>query len=269
MKLLKLNLLSLFILILVPIFGAEGEEAQTDEGDDQDLEKSLDEQLDLLQKSKSNEDEDVKEMMKNPEKRKKAMKYMKEYEDEGDDEGDDDEDKDKMKGKKKKDKMKKSIDLDDAIEEHEDVIDANPILKSFVSVLEKLGNSFDILKSEVQDLKEVSEKNEVISKSMKDAIVTEGEMIKSLKSEIENVSAAPKKVKGVFNANTLLKKSFETEEENQTPTLNNGVVKAFLIKSAQEKKVTFNEFAKWEQGGYNYNALSPQTLQLIKSEFQK
>ena len=106
--------------------------------EDEDLKKSLNENLETMDELlKYNTKTQLREMMKNAKYRKMMADEMKNYkEDEEEDE---------------ENEVKKS--LDDVIESNEEVIDAVPVLKSFVEVLEKATDKIGSLTQEVNELK--------------------------------------------------------------------------------------------------------------------
>lgn len=221
--------------------------------DDNDLQKSLNENLEAmtnLMKSKS--DHEIREMMKDEKMRKKMKKCMKEYED--DDEEEENEEKSKMK------KSFKNI-----VSENEEVIDAVPVLKAFVDVLSNVVDGYQMIKSEIADLKGSNEQIMDIQKSFSEVMSSGSEMIKSMQGSLEKVGSAPLPRKGVINKSDLLQKSFgeqsnEKNESKYTPA----EIKNALLKSAQEKEISGGVLTKYELSHYNPAMVDNVTMSKIQ-----
>lgn len=237
--------------------------------EDVDLQKSLDDDLekmnDLIKSKKTLTKEDVQEYMKNKKNKNLFKEYMKgeKNEDEDEDEGEDEE---KMKGKKKN--MKKS--LDDICEEHDEVIDAVPVLKSFSKILEKLGNKFEKIESSLSNLQKSFDENQELQKSFAGVMNSQSELIKSVNSEIKIIGNTPNQRKGKVTTKDLLKSSLDNDFTPKSKLSGASVemVKGILLKSVQSKEFSSNSLSKWELSGYNLGSLNKQELSFIESKLQ-
>lgn len=247
----------------------------------EDLKKALDDNLaaieENLKKSKGKDDEDLKEMMKDKGTRKKLKEALSEYDDEDDedeegedkgrermgDDGDDDED-DQEEAPKGKSKMRKSI--ESLVDADEEIIDAVPVLKSFLSIVSKQAEVIEDLSAQVQDLRKSFTEGLELQKSIAAGVKSEGALLKSLADEIdsfgEEVPATPKGK--LTPEGSTLEKSFRDKEGN-VKTYHVPTVQQILMKSFQEtgNQALQKEISKWELSRYNMNMLSPATLAMV------
>lgn len=251
-----------------------------------DLKKALEDNLSAieenLQKSKKSPSE-LKEMMKDKGTRKKAREALSEYEDDDEDdeegeenekekmgdEGDDDSDDADDKGFGGKRKMKKSI--ESLVDDNEEIIDAVPVLKSFLSIVSRQAEVIEDLSSQVSDLKKSFDESMDLQKSIAAGVKSEGDLLKSLSDEIDSFGAeVPAAPKGqIIPQGSVLEKSFKDREGN-TKTYSVPVVQQILLKSFQESgnAALQKEIAKWEMSRYDMRMLSPATLAIVDRNLQ-
>jgi len=221
-----------------------------------ELQKSLEQNINDLDDILKARSDDYEEKMKDPKWRAKMKNMIEKAEkmtDEGEDEGEDDEDEKEEKGKGK---MKKS--LDDVVSENEEIIDAVPVLKSFVKVLEGLTNT-------VEQLQKSLEENNDFQKSLAKVALDESKLIKSISDEVEKIAKQPLPVKGKISKEQILNKSFGEETGSMVPSRGDlESVKSILLKSVQDGELSSMEISKWEMYNYNMQALSPKALSVIE-----
>lgn len=266
MKNIKFFLTSLFSLLFSQFKAAE------EEVDEKDLAKSLSDSLsemeDLL---KSSEGESTEDLLKTKEGRDILKAKLKEADDDEDDEDDDEE---AMKGSKYGKKMKKS--MDDFTGEYGDVVDANEVLKSFVSVVEENAKATAALFKSVEAISTKMGESEKLMKSMALVTSNEAELIKSMNETFEKIGSKSTGIKGAITVteDESLFKSLQTndEEKKVTPAdafsiMNDDLQKAQedgnfdLIKSCQ------GAITRYEMSGFNPSTL-PKTVIKKLSEKQ-
>jgi len=244
---------------------AEDEVLEKDE-----LQKSLDDNLAALDATlKSGTETSIDDMLKSKSARKKIKAKLDEYEedddneDEDEDEGsDDDEDEDKEEAASKK-KMKKS--LKDVVEANEEVIDAVPVLKSFVDL-------FKSFIDEVAELRKANVENTTIVKSLSSTIVAEGAMLKSINEEIHNIGEMPTPVKGKVSKEDILEKSFSdevTKEVDMLKSLPVSRIQDELLAGHSEGSISANAVSKYELSGYNLAAMPVKDLNALRARISK
>jgi hypothetical protein len=231
---------------------------QTEETEDVNLQKSLDDQLssmnDLIKSKKTYTEDEMKEMMKD----KKVQEYMKENGYVKKDEEDEEDEEEKMK------KSLESID-----EEHGEVIDAIPVLKSFSKVLETISKQVQKVEGTVANLQKSMDDNIDLQKSFGGVIGAQSELIKSINDEIEALGNVPGKVKGVISQKDLFKSALaddDAENKSKLSSANVEKIRNVLIKSAQEKEISALSVGKWEQTGYDMSVFSKAELETIESK---
>jgi hypothetical protein len=227
---------------------------------DVDLQKSLDDQLasmnGLIKSKKASYTEDeVQEMMKD----KKVQEYMKKNGYEKKDDHDDE----------SEEGMKKSI-VDDIYDEHSEVIDAIPVLKSFSKVLESLSGQVQKIGGAIEDLQKSIDEEQNLQKSFGGVISAQSALIKSISEEIETLGNEPNQVKGKVNQKDLFKSTLHDSGDQESKIMKASVkqVKSVLLKSFSdgENWVSTNAVAKWEQSGYNLSAFTPEQIEKIESK---
>jgi hypothetical protein len=229
---------------------------------DQDLQKSLDDNLEqmnnLLKSKKSLSKEEVDEMMKNPKNKSLFKEYMKSDKEEKD-EDDDEENEDG-------EKMKKSF--DDIYEDHNEVIDAVPVLKSFSKILETLAKRTLKIETAFNNLQKSFEDNLELQKSFGSVIATQSELLKSMNDEIEIIGNTPNKVKGKIDQKDLFKSKLDDDNQVQSKVVGANVtkIKDVLLKSFQEGKIGSTKIARWEQQGYDLSVFNKEELSEIESK---
>ncbi len=241
-------------------------EVGTEEVVDESLQKSLDKSLGVMQDliKSTPEEDDVNELMKSAAGRAKMKKKMAEYDNEEEDDDDDDEKKKKMCGgdHKKTKKMKKSF--DEVIEANDEVIDAVPVLKSFVETMSKTLEVLGSISGEISELKKSQDTIQNLQKSMGTVLAGSTELIKSFSAEVEEIAEQAEPVKGVKTKIEVLNKSFNGGEEKEESTLPSPeVLGEALQKSFQAGEINGLEISKWEMSNYNPTVLSPKTIQAV------
>ena len=222
------------------------QETQKPEDNKDDLKKSVDESIQKMNdlvKSKGSET-DVKELMKNPAMRKKMKKAMKEYED-SDEEEDDDEEMDAKKS------------LDSVIEANEELIDAAPVLKSFIGIIDSAISEITELRKSINDIKDSQEEANEIQKSFCEVIKGTSDLVKSMEENFETVGNQPKQRKGVLNKSEIqTQERFEKsgDGERNVP-INLHPYKGLMLKSAQEGKLESGLLGKVELAGFDIRRL--------------
>jgi hypothetical protein len=261
-----MKFLKRMFFVLGAVKGAEEENTEVET----DLTKSLDENLKAMEDLKKSkvDDESFKELMKDKKSRKKMKEMMDEYE--KDDEDDDDEDMDDKddddKGKKKKKGMKKS--LEDSVEENEDVIDAVPVLKSFVTTLNAMAEKMETLEKSIGELKESQDVSQKFQKSMANVVESEAKLVKSMNDMFTNFGKRIPAPKGVIGKNYLLNKSFGNEQQVQ-PKYNREQVRVALLKSFEDKEISSKVVSVWEMSGYNTAAIPAREMAIIQKNLPK
>lgn len=243
------------------------EQTIEDQGLDQDLQKSLDDNLnemnDLLKSKKSYSKDDMKEMMKNPKNRKLAHEFMKGYgKEEGDDDDDDD---DKMKGKKKNN-IKKSF--DDILNEHDEVVDAVPVLKSFCDILEGFGERLAGIEKSNSELQKSIEDNYDLQKSFGGVIGAQSVLIKSISEDLDLIGGSPNPVKGKLTQSDLIKSRLDDSPKSSSKLqgASREVLRDALLKSFKAGEMDSKSISKWEQSGYDASVFSKSELSTIESK---
>ena len=241
-----------------PTTSAEDTEVTKD-----DLQKSLDANLAALDANlKVTSDESIEELLKSEKSRKKIKEKLDEYEkgeddedeeDEEEDEEKEEEDEEEMKGKGKKKGMKKS--LDDTTAVNEEIIDAVPVLKSFVEVLGAFASRLDEVSQTVSELRKSQEDGMEIQKSVGAVLKSTGELLKSMNEDLEAIGATPLPAKGIVKKSQVLEKSFGEEGEDLQKSYPLSIVRDTLLKSVQEGTISANAVAKWELARYDINAI--------------
>ena len=240
---------------------------KTEASEDEDLQKSLDMALDGMSdliKAKT-DDTSLREMCKDSGTRKKLMKMMKEYakDDDADDEGDEDE------GTEEEDsKMKKS--LDEAVEGSEEVIDAVPVLKSFVEVLHTIVQDFSELKKSFNDLSEKQGQTLEIQKSFSSVLEANSNLIKSVSGIAIAEGEKPNKVKGTtLDSGDVLKKSFNGDKDGEKgpSKISLSAVKNELLKSFKDGEIDSKVISKWEMSNYDMKVLPENVLIGLQKKF--
>ncbi len=239
---------------------------QDSEDLDKDLQKSLDDNLEemnsLIKAKKTYSEDDMKEMMKSKKNRGLFKEYMKEHEK-------DDENDDENESENKNEKMKKSF--ENIYNDHDEIIDAVPVLKSFCEVLEDFGKKLNKIEKTNENLQKSLDDNFELQKSFGSVMASQSELIKSINEDIEEIGNTPLPVKGKVNQRDLFKSALD---DNNVPTSKLSVasindVKEILLKSFQEKEISGNSIAKWEQGGYNMAIFNKKELSHIESKLSK
>lgn len=248
MKQIQSLLIAIASALLLPIRGSE------DKGDlATDLMKSLDELEAQLEKSekkeskKEDDKEDSDEDEKDEEDDKKSEKEDEDESEDDEDESDDHEDKEtpaeekaeeKAEKKGKKKDLKKSI--DDAVSAHAELVDANEVLKSFVSVLSKTQEAIERLEAKFAVQEEMT-------KSLASVVSKSTRLLKSTKEEVAQIGSAPVETKG--------KKEALAKSEEAKPKVTHAVVRDLMIKSFQDGKIRGEELSRWEISGYKFEYL--------------
>lgn len=233
------------------------------ENEDKDLQKSLDDNLetmnDLLKSKKTYSKEDMKEMMKDKKNRSFLKEYMK---NDDDDEGDDED----GKKKKEKEKMKKSF--DDIHSEHDEIIDAVPILKSFSKVLEDFGKKLQKIEVATSDLQKSFDDNYDLQKSFGGVISSQSDLIKSIGDNLETIGNTPNRIKGKIGQQDLLKSDLDNDSQKSSKisTTSLDKVKDVLLKSFHDGEISSKKIAKWEQSRYNFEVFDNKELSIIESK---
>jgi len=248
------------ILFLLSNFSGSDNEPEKD-GEDKDLKKALDDNLEALSKSLEEQgaDDNLQELLKTEEGRKKVEEMLKSTKKKDDEEEEDDEDDDEeyMSGKGK---MKKSF--DDEIEEHEDVINAIPIVKSFAEIVGKLVDKFEKLEKSIKVMEDKREKQTEIMKNMGNVIAASSELIKSTNDTIESIGETPQQIPGKKGEEKVRETFLKSEDGNK---ITHAQIKNALIKGMEAGKINSGEITRWEISHYNINQLSADTQALVKS----
>jgi hypothetical protein len=230
------------------------------EGDNEkDLQKSLDENLDklntLMKSKKKLSKKEVEEMMKDKENKKLFKEYMKDGEEEDDDE---EEEEDK--------KVKKSF--DEIEDNHGEVIDAIPVLKSFLDAITEVAKKINKIEGKVETLVKSFDDDAEIRKSVNDVISSQSALIKSINEDIKVIGNQPLKVKGKITQQDLIKSDLDNDNLSLKKSVTISTIKNVLMKSFQDNEITAGLISKWEMSGYNMNVFSKNQLALIESKLK-
>lgn len=302
-----------FFLYISYLFASlSGGETDEGEGDKEDLQKSLDSALEVMSDLvKSNgEDSSIRELMSNPKSYSKMKQMMKDFDGDEPDEEEMKKRREHMKkhgsmkgymkgGKEKKggeymdaphegietkkknpslpthDYMETHKSLDDAISEHEEVIDAVPAFKAFTNVLASVVNDMALIKSSIDEMSQTQDENSEIVKSLANVTSLSSKLIKSTEERLQSIGNTPLPIKGQrFNpapGNSssgagVLTKSFAGEDgEEARKTFSIHAVKNALMKGLEEKKISSNTISKWELSRYNPEVIPPAEQEFVKS----
>lgn len=239
-------------------------------GDDGDeVMKSFDLQMDeleLLLKSKDS-DEDDQPSFFDKEKMKVDEDEDDSDEDEEEDEEDEDEKEEKSKGKKKSEKMcgKMKKSMGSFIEDYDEVLDGNEILKSFTSTMETMIDVVSNLTSRLDSVENKIDKSNQIVKSVGSVVSKSGLLIKSSKEAIEKYGNAPVMLKGMVGGQSIpLSKSFQPESNSGSKNITVAQAEDFLMKSKKEATDAGDimkadqisrAISKWEMANHAFDAL--------------
>jgi len=263
---------SLIMFLLTPFIGFE------DTGDDDGETKTIDDALDGLNKVlKSKTNNEVREMLKDPDTRNMIMKAIDEEEGEDDDDEEEEEEAPAMKKKKKAKAMKKSTaaaaeDLDNIIDDNEEVIDAVPVLQALTGTMQTIIKSIDKIESKINDSLQKSERQAEITEALAEVVSEQAEMVKSIEENIELFGEEAGDIPGMEGQQqarqTIQKSQVEGASDlfKSVKSLGANMIKSLALQGVKDKKINMLHFSKFEQDGSNLKHFTPNELNYINNQ---
>ena len=243
------------------------EYAKKDSDEDEDNEPDNDEDDEnKMKKGKKSEAETESHEGESDEDDDDEDEQMSNEDDEDDDSEKDEDDKKKKMPPFLKKKFKKS--LDEAVEENQEVIDAVPVLKSFVEVILAQGEEISTLRKSISSMKDSFESVLELQKSFASVLEINSKLVKSFSDDVSSVAQKPEKVKGVRTQGDLLTKSFQGED-GQTKTFPVGLIRNALLKSFQDGQIDSKVISRWEMSNYRMDTLPASVISIVEKQISQ